>query len=273
MARSSSSQDALPLLLMTTQEKTTCLSCPRASTGDFRRALSPASEEMPRYHRGALFGQVFLHIPAGESKYKPNTPPVAAGSQNSQPRASDYTGHGQLEGVSYSWKAGYRCDSEAALCPPQRLPSLGTRLQSQLLFVSWWQPAPGRTQGCTGKGRRELGAPAEAHPLRISKSVFVVGWTSGPRNLHWSAPVIWKRDTSEAATFTKNINYTRVETRTRTEHFRFVWGQAAGQRQSLGSIRSKADSTLPTPRTRQTLTCSHPGRHHVSWNHHPDAKL
>lgn len=44
--------------------------------------------------------------------------PVAAGSQSSQHPASDYTGHSQLEGVSYSWKSGYCCDSSRALSSP-----------------------------------------------------------------------------------------------------------------------------------------------------------
>lgn len=113
------------------------------------------------------------------------------------------------------------------------------------------------------KREEELGAPAEAELVRIRKSVFAVGTPSDPRNLHWSALAIWKRDSREVATFTENINYARVETRTRTEHFRFVSAPAAGQRQSLGSIWSKADSTLPTSRTQQTLAGFHPGKHHV----------
>ena len=40
------------------------------------------------------------------------------------------------------------------------------------------------------KREEELGAPAEAALVRIRKSVFVVGWTSDARNLHWSALVI-----------------------------------------------------------------------------------
>lgn len=134
--------------------------------------------------------------------------------------------------------------TQAELCPPQCLPSQGTDLQSQLLFMFWCQLAPGSTQGCTGKGRRSwelLPRQSQSGSGRLSLG------SSDSRNLHWSALVIWKRDTGEVATFTENISYARVEMRTRTEHFRFVCSQAAGQRQSSARARQAAHSPPQVP--------------------------
>lgn len=97
------------------------------------------------------------------------------------------------------------------------------------------------------KREEELGAPAEAEPVRIRTTVFAAVGSSDPRNLHWSALVIWKRDTGEVATFTENISYARIEKSTRTEHFRFVCSQATGQRQSSARARQAAHSPPQVP--------------------------
>lgn len=112
--------------------------------------------------------------------------------------------------VSYSWMSGHCRDSEAKLCPPQHLPSRGTLLQSQLIFMSWCQAAPGRTQGCTEAGSSCSGRASQDQRVHLHGGVEIR--PQGP------ALVIWKRDTSEVAVFTENISYARVETRTKEQN-------------------------------------------------------